>query len=327
MSGAVSDEDLGEIRGAGIEDPGLAYTPLASEQTFDPDEPIRLNRRNSQIRPLQQGAGGGPTTPTSTPQPRPATTTPASTTAAPGGPVGEAPPEQPQQTVEALPEGQNALLGRGRLVIEPSIEYSRASGNRLVFRGVEIVTGIQIGLIEANDTARDTISSSLAVRYAVTDRLEVEARVPYVYRSDRVTTLAQNSNAQTQTFELMGSELGDAEVSVRYQLNQPSRGGSLFVAGMRVKSDTGLGPFDVERDQHGVSTELATGSGFWGVQGSLSMMYPTDPAVLFASVSYMHSIPRDIDRTFGQVTIGEVDPGDTLGMGFGFRFALNPRFS
>ena len=105
-------------------------------------------------------------------------------------------------TVDALPEGQNALLGAGRLVIEPSFEYSRSSSNRLVFRGVEIVTGIQIGLIEANDTARDTLVSSLALRYALTDRLEIEGRVPYIYRSDRVTTLSQNNTTVTQTFEL-----------------------------------------------------------------------------------------------------------------------------
>jgi hypothetical protein len=303
----VSDDDLGEIRGAGVPHSRLAYEELAA------DEPIRLNRRP--FRTLTQSEGG-----TAPPQPTPA--------AAPQGPVGEAPPEETQvSTVDALPEGQNALLGRGRLVIEPSFEYSRTSNNRLVFRGVEIVTGIQIGLIEANDAARDTFSASLAVRYALTDRLEVEVRAPYIHRSDRVTTLSQNSTTTTQTFNLNGSDLGDVEVSARYQLNSGRNGSPIFVAGARVKSDTGVGPFDVDRDSAGVSTELATGSGFWAVQGSLSMLYPTDPAVIFANVSYMYNMPRDIDRTFGTVTIGNVDPGDSIGFGFGFGFAMNPRFS
>ena len=72
---------------------------------------------------------------------------------------------------------------------------------------------------------------------------------------------------------------------------------------------------------------MATGSGFWGVQGSLSMLYPTDPAVLFANVSYLYNQGRDIDQTYGAVTVGQVDPGDSIGFGFGFGFALNPRFS
>jgi hypothetical protein len=305
---SVSDADLGEIRGAGVPSSALNFNGL------DADEPLSLNRRTPARTLLQADAGGG-----GAPTPTPA--------AAPDGPVGEAPPEQPQQTVEALPEGQNALLGAGRLVIEPAIEYSRSSNNRLVFRGAVIAEGIQIGLLEANDTARDTVVASLAARYALTDRLEVEARVPYIYRNDRITTLAQNSTQTTRTFELNGGEVGDIEVSARYQLNRGLHGAPLWVASARVKSDTGKGPFDVARDEDGAATELATGSGFWGVQGGVSVLYPSDPVVLFANVSYLYNVARDVDRTFGSVTVGHVDPGDSISGGFGFGFALNPRFS
>jgi hypothetical protein len=303
----LSDADLGEIRGAGAPQAGLSYRELG------PDEPIQLNPRP--IRTLMQTEGGS----------APPETTPA---AAPQGPVGEAPPEETQvSTVEALPEGQNALLGRGRLVIEPAIEYSRTSGDRFIFRGVAITTGINIGLIEANDTARDTVAVSTAVRYALSDRLEVEGRVPFLYRHDRVTTLATGTSTTMRTYELDGADIGDAEVSARYQLNSGRNGAPIFVASTRIKSDTGLGPFDVVRDDQGVATELATGSGFWAVQGGLSAMYATDPAVLFANVAYLHNIGRDIDSTFGQATIGHVDPGDSVSFGFGFGFAMNPRFS
>lgn len=305
--GAVNADDLGEIRGAGMPSSALNFDGL------DPDQPVQVNRRRPIVTLAQSDGGGGPV---------------ATPVAQPQGPVGEAPPEQPPATtVEALPEGQNALLGAGRIVIEPSFEYSRSSSNRFVFRGVEIVTGVQIGLIEANDTARDTLTGALAVRYAITDRLEIEGRVPYIYRNDRITTVAQQSTTTMQTFELDGSNMGDIEMSLRYQLNNGAAGMPIFVAGARVKSDTGLGPFDLERDVSGVSTELATGSGFWGVQGSLSMLYPTDPVVIFANASYLYNIADDIDQTFGAVTVGEVDPGDSIGFGFGFGFALNPRFS
>jgi hypothetical protein len=307
---AMSDADLGEIRGAGVSSSALNFNGLAD------DEPISLNRR-APVRTLMQAEGGGGGSA-------------AEPTAAPlSGPVGEAPPEQPPATaaVEALPEGQNALLGRGRLVIEPSLEYARSSSNRLVFRGVEIVTGVQIGLLEANEAARDTMVSSLAVRYALTDRLEIEGRLPYVYRNDRITTLSQNSTQTTRTFELNGGEIGDVELSARYQLNEGRNGAPIFVASARVKSDTGLGPFEIERDTQGVATELATGSGFWGVQGGISMLYPSDPVVLFANASYLYNIERDVDRTFGTVEVGRVDPGDSISGGFGFGFALNQRFS
>ncbi len=311
FGGGVSDSELGALRATGAPTQALAY------QSLDPDAPITLNRRRAPVTVLAQAeeTGGSPTRP-------------APTAAPPARPVGEAPPEEAHESnVEALPEGQNALLGRGRLVIEPSFEYSSSSGNRLVYRGVEIVTGIQIGLLEANNTSRDTMVSSVALRYALTDRLEIEGRVPYVYRSDRVTTLAQNNNQVTQTFNLSGSDLGDIEFSARYQLNKPNPGEPIFVAGARLKTDTGTGPFDIARDAQGVSTELATGSGFWGLQGSVSVLYPTDPVVLFASASYLYNAPRSINKQVGQVTVGEVDPGDSIGFGFGMGFSVNPRFS
>lgn len=307
----ITDADLGEIVGAGLPSSALNFTDLPS------DVPISLNRRARYVTD-DQPAGGG-SSPAATPGP------------VPDGPVGEAPPEQPTSSVEALPEGQTALLGQGRLVIEPSIEYSRSSSDRLVFRGAVIAQGIQIGLLEASGTARDTIVASVGARYSLTDRLEIEGRVPFMYRSDRVTTLAQNSTTTTRTFELEGSAMGDIEMSARYQLNRPSNGGALFFAGARIKSDTGKGPFDLARDEQGVSTELATGSGFWGVQGSVSVLYPSDPVVLFANASYLYNIPRDVNATYGTgsgtVEIGNVDPGDSIGVGFGFGFSLNPRFS
>ena len=71
----------------------------------------------------------------------------------------------------------------------------------------------------------------VAARYALTDRLEVEGRVPYIYRNDRVTTLSQNSQTTTQTFNLEGRDIGDVEMSARYQLNRGRNGVPLFVAG------------------------------------------------------------------------------------------------
>lgn len=146
--GAVSDADLGDIRGAGMPSSALNFNGLGE------DEPLQVNRQRPLVTLVQSTEGG------SAPEASP-TVTPTA------GPVGQAPTEQPQAaTVDALPEGQNALLGAGRLVIEPSFEYSRSSSNRFVFRGVEIVTGVQIGLLEVNDAARDTLTGALAARYA-----------------------------------------------------------------------------------------------------------------------------------------------------------------
>ena len=131
----------------------------------------------------------------------------------------------------------------------------------------------------------------------------------------------------TRTFNLDGQDIGDVELAARYQINRGLDGWPVFIAGLRYKSDTGTSPFEVERDQFGVATELATGSGFWAVEGSLNFLYPTDPIVLFGGVSYLSHQPKDINRVVGAVLVRKVAPGASLGVNLAFGFALNPRFS
>jgi hypothetical protein len=227
----------------------------------------------------------------------------------------------------AIPEGMAVLSRQGRLSFDVSGDYTRSSSNRLVFRGIEIVPGIQIGVIEANEADRDTASANVSARFGVTDRLEVEVRAPYVYRSDTITTVQQRDEAVTRTIDLKGRGIGDVEAAVRYQINRGERGRPILVAGLRVKSDTGEGPFDIDRDEFGVATRLATGSGFWGVEPSVSMLFASDPAVIFANLSYFVHLARDVDMQEGGVLVGRVDPGDSIGAAIGFGFAMNQKFS
>ncbi|WP_255567907.1 porin family protein [Brevundimonas sp. PAMC22021] len=240
-----------------------------------------------------------------------------------------APPALSRQRAElaAIPEGMTVLSRPGRFSFDLSTDYTRSSSNRLVFRGIEIVPGIQIGVIEANEADRDTIGATVAGRFGLTDRLEVEARVPYVRRSDIITTVQQRDEAVTRTIDLKGDGVGDVEAAVRYQINRGERGRPIFVGTLRVKSDTGEGPFDIDRDEFGVATRLATGSGFWGVEPSVSMLFPSDPAVIFANLSYFAHLPKDVNMQEGDILVGEVDPGDSIGAAIGFGFAMNQNFS
>ncbi|MDB5447141.1 MAG: hypothetical protein JWQ97_2458, partial [Phenylobacterium sp.] len=246
-----------------------------------------------------------------------------------GGPVGEPPPSEqaPKVVIASVPEFQGVLTPRGHLTLEPQIDYEHGSSNRLVFRGIEIVTGIQIGVIDASNADRNAASAALDVRYGLTTRLELEARLPYLYRADRVSTLSQRDQSLTQTNTLYGSGIGDVELSARYQLNSGQGDWPILIGGLRVKSDTGTSPFTIDRDEFGAATKLATGSGFWGLEGSLSFLYPTDPVVLFGGISYLDQFSKNIDKTVGQVHIGRVRPGGSITANAGFGFAVNPRFS
>jgi uncharacterized coiled-coil protein SlyX len=246
----------------------------------------------------------------------------------PSSPVGEA-PDLPavESQVEAVPQGQGVLTPAGRLVFDPSIEYTNSSNNRLVFRGIELIPGIQIGVIEASDADRDTIAATAMFRYGLTDRLEVELRVPYLVRSDRIEVVQQREGTIVREIELKERGFGDVEFAGRYQLNRPVGQKPIFVASLRVKSDTGKSPFEVPFDDFGVATGLATGSGFWGFQPGMNFLLPSDPAVIFGGVAYLYHMPKNVNRMVGDVLVGRVDPGDAITANLGFGFALNPRFS
>ena len=256
---------------------------------------------------------------------------PTSEAGLPGTPVGQAPQKIRPTLIEAMPPELGVLTPKGHAILEPSIEYDRAGANRLVFEGVEIIPGLNLGLVDATTADRDLVVATGDLRYGLTNRLELEARVPFVYRNDRITTLQQQVAGEigpaTQTVDLHGADVGDVEFAARYQINPASEGRPIFIANLRVKTDTGRGPYDVSFDANGIATNLATGSGFWGVEPGMTVLLPSDPVVLFANVGYLFSFGRDINKTIGTTHVGEVYPGDSVDAAAGFGFAVNPRFS
>lgn len=305
---------------------------LARQRQLLTDQRAKLEQQQQEIDQLRQlsdpamrtarGTGVAPVETSGTIQIPVAETDPSSV-----GRVGEAPPEAPPVAIASVPQEAGVLTPRGKLVLEPQIDFTHGSTNRLVFRGVEIVTGIQIGLIEASDADRNAFEAAIDARYGLTNRIELELRAPYVYRYDRITTLAQRDQTITLSESLRGHGVGDVEVAGRYQVNSGAGGLPIFIAGLRVKSDTGTNPYTIQRDQYGVAEKLATGSGFWGVETSLNMLYPSDPAVIYAGISYLNQLPRTFDTVVDGALLGRVKPGASYTANMGFGFALNPRFS
>src|SRR3546814_9914853 len=101
-----------------------------------------------------------------------------------------------------------------------------------------------------SDWSSDVCSSDL--RWGVTDRLELEAKVPFIYRDDRLTqTVTIQGQDEERTENLDGYGLGDIEIAAHYQLNDGRDDWPFFVGNLRFKTATGTGPFDVDRDSTG----------------------------------------------------------------------------
>ena len=262
-------------------------------------------------------------------------------------PVGEA-PEQQRPQVAIIQDQGGVLTRRGQLIIEPSIQYTHSDQNRFFFQGFEFSDTVLIGLIEATEADRNTIQAALGGRIGITERLEFEARVPYIYRNDKVkSTVLSTASSPTLNSDATGNGIGDVEAAVHYDFTNlifdaPYK--VYTVANLKVKAPTGQGPFDVDLDPQGNPTELATGSGFWAVQPSFTAIFPNDPVVFFGTVGYTLNIGDDIGKqrriqrdctgvpdpcevVDTQVDIGDVEPGDSVNTSIGMGLSLNERTS
>ena len=257
--------------------------------------------------------------------------------------VGSAPPQEQQPpAIAPLFDQPGILTPKGKFVLEPSLQYVYSSSNRVALVGYTIIPALLIGLVDVREVKRNTVTGALTTRYGLSNRLEVEARLPYVYRSDAtISREIFTGSAADTAFNNSGRAMGDIEVAARYQLNEGGANRPYFLGSLRFKSRTGKDPFEVVTDcvtrctanttGTGLPLDLPTGSGFYSLQPGVTWLFPSDPAVFFGGVNYTYNFKRsNVSRQVlngEREAIGTVEPGGILGINFGMGLALNDRTS
>lgn len=226
-------------------------------------------------------------------------------------------------------ENRGILTNKGKWVLEPSLSYSQSSSTTVAIEGFTIVPALVVGLINVSQVQRDTFNAALSLRYGLTERLELGMKVPYIAVEEGVRERRAFQGSPVDIVSSSGGNgIGDVEFSLNYQLNNGSAGSPYYLANFNLKSDTGSSQFDVDRRQltneEGqtvgvIFEEQPTGSGFWSFQTGVTLLYPTDPAVLYGNLSYQWVQKEDKGDEFG----GVVEPGDSIGFGFGTGFSVN----
>jgi hypothetical protein len=240
-------------------------------------------------------------------------------------PVGQAPaPAERPPEVNVLSDRGGVLTPKGALVVEPSIDFSHTTDSRAVVSGFTVLPAILIGSLDITRVNHDVLQSVGTFRYGLTNRAEVELRVPYVYSRQETTTrpIGTGSSADS-TSTITGHDIGDIELAGHYQLNSGQGGLPFFIGNLRFKSRTGSDPFAIAVDpDSGLPTRDATGSGFYNLEPSLTAIYPSDPAVFFANVGYLYGFERNVNSPLvgGAAT---VKPGDAIRFSFGLGFGIN----
>lgn len=257
----------------------------------------------------------------------------------PAGPVGQAPPKQDEKPrPPEIPRLSNTVGGvithKGKIVVEPAMEYAFTDSSRVFLDAFTFLPAIAIGLIDIRQVKQHSLMASLGVRYGVTDRFEVEARIPYRARFDIQRSRPVSIGASIdETFNASGNGLGDIEFAARYQLNSGEGGWPILIGNLQATAPTGKGPFDIKYERAiGVPgavfpTEIPTGSGFFSIEPSITALYATDPAVFFANLAYNYNMSTKEKTLDGSGDKIKIDPGYGVGLTVGMGFGINERSS
>ncbi len=228
--------------------------------------------------------------------------------------------EEPEPELQAsfLKQANAVLIGQGRFEIEPSLSFRHTNRNTLIVRGIDLIENIFIGTNEVGRLKRNVLTNTYSLRYGLTNRIQLNLSIP-IQRSWRQNTLSPSIQREvgepTETTDSDGG-LGDIVGGVSVHLFQEGEWLPDVIWTTSFKSDTGSSPFDVD------SGTLATGTGFWGARTGFTLVKVSDPAVLFLSGGYFYHHKSDEVRGFD-----EVDPPDSIDVGFGLSYALNPFLS
>ncbi|WP_322025750.1 acetate kinase [Burkholderia sp. BCC1977] len=318
LSRALDNRELAARRGAGPGDAGSPGDAAPQANTDNPGTPAGTAGNAPGNAPSAAGAA-----------------TP------PSQPVGQAPvADTAPPPVAPIFDQPGVLTPKHKFVVEPSFQFSYSSSNRVALVGYTIIPALLIGLVDVREVKTTTLTGAVAVRYGISNRMEVEVRVPYVYSTnDTISREIFTGSAQDNAFNSHGKGLGDVEMTLRYQFNTGGPDKFYYIGWLRFKTATGKSPFDVVTDcvtrcvgnatGTGLPLEQPTGSGFYAVQPGLTWLFPSDPVVFFGNLSYLHSFSRDnLSLTIrdGQKDfIGKVQPGDIWGFNIGMGLALNEK--
>src|SRR5260370_1063006 len=137
------------------------------------------------------------TAPSPAPQPTPESSAPAASAPSAGGesaPISgpSAEEQQARQVVETAPTLSSVggvLTPKGQIVIDPSIEYDYWAQNQLGVNGFQIIPGITFGNIFVTRFEQNITTAAETARGGITDRLELNAKIPFVYNAGSTSIL------------------------------------------------------------------------------------------------------------------------------------------
>ena len=178
-----------------------------------------------------------------------------------------------------------------------------------------------VGDITSQRVREDYLLPSFTTRLGLPHKLQMDFVVPYGYELIR-TVDATGTQTSASNFGL-----GDISAGLSRQLTNEHGNVPDLLANVRFKSTTGADAFTL------TSSEVALGTGFNSIQGSVTAAKSSDPVVFFGNLGYTynmradHTVAANDPNNPGATKIGHFNPGGAVDFQLGSILALNPELS
>ncbi len=230
-----------------------------------------------------------------------------------------------RQATEALDQALivhgGLLLPNGTLEIDNTASYFSAASDHITVNGFALLPVLVVGDIASQRTRQDYLLPTLTTRLGLPKRFQMDFMIPYGY--ELIRSVDANNNQTTSS----SFGMGDVSAGVSKQLTSEHGHWPDMLGSVRFKSTTGKDSFNLS------SNEVALGTGFNAVQGSLTVAKSSDPVVFFGGVNYTanlsasHMVSANDPTNPDAKTLGRFNPGDAVGFQLGSILALNPEVS
>ncbi len=237
----------------------------------------------------------------------------------------EKPPEQ-DTGLQSL--GINLISNKIQLDITES--YVHTTNNQIFIEGFGVIPILVVGNVTVQQVRKDLFTTTAALRYRVTDKLQAELRVPWQYtivRQSVPTGLSSNAVLSPNKDTLGYSNgFGDISIGVNYSIKDEGLSTPSLLGGLTFKGRNGRDIFD----SPDASLHPPTGSGFFSLGGSLSASKTSAPAIVYGSVGYNYAFARKnvvFTPSNQPPVLVNFTPGNNFNISMGVAISLNYNFT
>ena len=276
-------------------------------------------------------------------------------TAAPAGDTGQGGasaerPKSERQADQLLVDVGGVLLPRWYLQLEPGIDETHASNPRVNIFGYTIFNAINFGTIRVDEVQQDVANASFSARMGLPFRTQIDIRAPYTFAFSHIVKGVGAGNPTN--FNTDGIHVGDLSTTFSWQPIAEHGWIPAVVLRMRGTFPTGQAPYQIplisKPQDTGAEKDLTkspTGAGYFAYEPGFTLVWRSDPLVMFVGGSYGVTLPiKSYTVPLTTINCDQATPpvctptvstfpyprlnvGDIAGFNAGVNFAVNERAS